>query len=449
MPSSQTTKQYGEAAPPGPMQRLRRVYDEYPAQFWALILGMFIDRLGGALVFPFLTLYITKKFGITMTQLGLLIGLFSITNLVGNTLGGALADRVGRKVTLLFGLVVSALTSMLMGWANSILVLSASLVIIGLFADVGGPAAQAMVADLLPEEKRAQGFGLMRVVANLAVAIGPAIGGVLAVQSYLYLFIGDAITSIITAVFCLAVLKETRPPSPTSSEREGMLQTLRGYGRAARDRPFVAFVLTTMLVVFVALQLHTTLSVYLRDVHQISERECGYVLSLNATMVVLFQFYVTRHVKGFQPFLLLAAGSALYGLGYALYGFVSSYTLFLAAMVVVTFGEMVFVPAAQALVARMSPEDMRGRYMAAYGYSWIIPGIVGPPLIGWIMDNMDPRWAWYAIGLLGVVATVGFILLHRRIGHSLATNRLPQTQPSTARAAPLPSSDAAGCSPPT
>ncbi len=428
--------------------RLRDVYDEYPPQFWMLILGIFIDRLGGALVFPFLTLYITKKFGIGMTELGLLIGLFSITNLVGSTLGGAFADRLGRKGTLIFGLIVSALISLIMGYAQSLLVLSASLLLVGLFANVGGPAAQAMVADLLPEEKRAQGFGILRVVANLAIAIGPAIGGVLAVRSYLILFAADAVTSVITAVFALAVLRETNPVVPTGAQHETIVDTLRGYRVVLKDRRFFAFIAVSVLVAIVAMHLNTNLPVYLRDVHGISEQRCGYVLTLNASMVVLFQFWLTRQMQAFSPLLLAAAGSALYGLGYAVYGFVSAYVLFLAAMVVVTTGEMVFVPAAQALAARMARDDMRGRYLAAYGLSWGVPGIVAPLLAGLIMDNLDPRVLWYVSGLIGLTAAGGFVLMHRRIGDLPATNHLPRTQPAVAQPAPAPSSGEVGYSPP-
>jgi MFS family permease len=399
-------------------QQLRRAYDEYPGQFWLLLLGSFIDQLGGALVFPFLTLYITRKFAVAMTELGVIIGVYSLTNLVGGILGGALADRLGRKQTLLFGLVVSGLTSLLMGWVGSVALLLASIVVVGLFANVGGPARQAMIADLLPEEKRAQGFGLLRVEMNLAVAIGPTIGGLLATRSFLSLFIADAVTSLITAVFVAFFLHETRPGSRSGAEHDTVFQTLHGYGDVVRNSRFVAFVLICILVAIAAIQMNTTLSVYLRDVHGVSAQGFGFILSLNATMVVLFQFYITRRMRAYRPWIVMAAGSALYGFGYALYGFVSAYVLFLAAMVVITTGEMVFVPTAQALAARMAPEDMRGRYMAAYGLSWAIPGMIGPLLAGLIMDNADPRWVWYAAAVSGLVAAAGFALLHRWLGDS-------------------------------
>ena len=103
-----------------PLERMQNTYAEYPRQFWVLILGMFIDRIGGALMFPFFTLYVTQKFDVGMTEVGLLFGVFSISSVVGSMFGGALTDRLGRKGMLIFGLVASALTSLLMGMVGSI-----------------------------------------------------------------------------------------------------------------------------------------------------------------------------------------------------------------------------------------------------------------------------------------------------------------------------------------
>jgi MFS family permease len=410
---------------PGPLQQLRGIYKEYPPQFWMLILGLFVDQLGGALVFPFLTLYITRRFGVGMTEIGLLLGVFAVTNLIGSTLGGALTDRFGRKGTLIFGLVVSALVSLVMGLADSFQLLMVSMAIVGLFANVGGPAAQAMVADLASEEKRAQAFGILRVVHNLAVAIGPAIGGLVAVRSYLILFIADAVTSLITAIFAGAILQETNPSSGSDVQRESIAQTFRGYGQVLRDTRFAAFVLTSMLIAVVAIQMNTSLGVYLRDAYGLSDQRFGYLLTLNASMVVLLQFYITRRMQGGRPLVMAALGSALYALGYTLYGFVAGYALFLTAMAILTLGEMVFVPSAQALAAYMAPEDMRGRYMAAYGLSWSLPLVFGPLASGLIMDNLNPQWLWYVVGLVGFAAAAGYLLLDRWMGSSLPTSRSP------------------------
>ena len=102
------------------LNQAHAIYDEYPRQFWVLIMGSFIDRLGGALLFPFFTLYITRKFGVGMTTVGVIFGVFSISSVVGSMFGGALSDRLGRKGLLLFGLVMSALSSLVMGSVNDL-----------------------------------------------------------------------------------------------------------------------------------------------------------------------------------------------------------------------------------------------------------------------------------------------------------------------------------------
>ena len=399
-------------------KHIRRIYDEYPRQFWILVLGTFIDRLGGALMFPFFTLYITRKFDVGMTEVGVLFGLFSIASVVGSIFGGALADRLGRKGMLIIGLIASALTSLLMGVVNSIEIFFVSALFVGLFANAGGPAQQAMVADLLPEEKRAQGFGILRIVVNLAVTIGPAIGGLLAAKSYLFLFICDAVASLITAGIVFLAIQETKPALPEGEPEQTMVQTLGGYRDALRDVTFVLFIGACILMTLVYMQMNTTLAVYLRDVHGISEQGFGYILSLNAAIVVLFQFATTRRIRKYSPLVMMAVGTLLYAIGFGMYGFVSAYVFFLVAMVIITIGEMIVAPTSQALVARLAPEDMRGRYMAIFGFSWVIPSTTGPLLAGLIMDNADPRWVWYAAGLVGLLAAAGFALLQRRGGRS-------------------------------
>ena len=398
------------------LRNARQVYQDFSPHFWTLVGASFIDRLGGALIFPFFSLYVTHKFGIGMTQVGLLFAVYSISSMVGSFIGGGLTDRFGRKAIVIFGLLTSALSMLGMGLVNQARWFAFFLVIAGLLSDTAGPAQQAMVVDLVGEDKRAQGFAIQRVNANLAVTLGPMIGGLLAARSYLLLFVADAIASTLTALVVLLALPETRSVSAASKAEKGLNQTFQGYSRVLRDRLYMAFLMVAMLTTVVYMQMNTTLSVYLRDVHNVPPQGFGYILSLNAGMVVLFQFWITRKIGKRPPLLVTAAGTALYAVGFAMYGFVSAYLLFLLAMAIITIGEMLVIPASSALVAHFAPEEMRGRYMAIYGFSWVIPSAVGPTLAGLIMDHFDPRWVWWAAGLVGMAAAVGYAWLHARMG---------------------------------
>jgi MFS family permease len=154
------------------------------------------------------------------------------------------------------------------------------------------------------------------------------------------------------------------------------------------------------------------LSVFLRDVHAVHSQGYGLLLSLNAGTVVLLQFWVTRKAKRYAPMLMMALGTSFYLIGLTMYGFVSTYVLFVVAMLFITIGEMIGVPVGQALAAHFAPEDMRGRYMAFYSLSWTISAAAAPWAAGLIMDNYDPNWVWYAAGIISALASAGFYSLH-------------------------------------
>ena len=394
--------------------RAKEIYNEYPRQFWVVVGTSFVDHIGGALLFPFFALYVTQRFDVGMTEVGILFAIFSISEFFGSIFGGALTDQIGRKKVIIIGLIVSALTSLGMGLVDKLELFYLMAVITGLFADMAGPARQAMITDLLPEEKRADGFGLMRVAMNLSVAIGPAIGGFIAARSFMMLFAADAITSIITAIAFYKLVAETLPKTEDTEKAQlSFGTTFRGYFDVLQDHAFIIFMLLSMVVTIVYMQMYGALPVFLRDVHQIPASGFGMIMSLNAAMVVLFQFAITRRIRNAPPMLMMALGALFYAVGFAIFGFVGQYAMFMVAMVIVTIGEMIVTPVSQALVAKFSPEDMRGRYMAVFGISWILPGAVGTLLAGLIMDNGDPRWVWFGAGILGLLATIGFSIFHR------------------------------------
>jgi len=401
------------------INKLRSIYQEYPRTFWLIMLGMFIDNLGGALMFPFFGLYITYKYNVGMTEVGVMFSIMAISSLVGSLLGGALTDKFGRKVMILFGLVISAASTLLLAFAPSLDFIYLAGLIVGLFGNMAGPAHQAMITDILPEDKRIDGFGILRVIANLAVAIGPAIGGFVAARSYTMLFIIDVILSSITAIIILAFVPETKPETALQEDgqpqrEQSLAETLGGYFKVAKDRVFMVYILASIFMVLAYMQMNITLPVFLRDVHGLPESGYGLLLSMNASMVVLFQFWISRRIKKFAPMKIMAWGMVIYAVGFSMYGYVSAFWLFIVAMIIITIAEMLVSPTGQAVVAKLSPEDMRGRYMAVFGFSWTIPNAIGPLLAGVVMDNYNPNWVWYGAGIFMLVSSAIFAGLQAR-----------------------------------
>jgi MFS family permease len=300
-----------------------------------------------------------------------------------------------------------------MGFAPSLGIFVAVVVVVGTLSSIGHPAHEAVVADLLPQNKRAEGYGIIRVVFNVAVIIAPPIAGLLIAHSYLTLFLVDAVISLISAGIVLFALPETKPQAQAHVKPETMKQTFAGYGKVFRDTPFLAFIGVTVMMTLVYMNMNSTLGVYLRDQHGLPEVHYGWLLSINAIIVVFFQFWVTRRLEKYRPMLMMAAGSLLYAIGFAMYGFVPTFALFIVAMLIITIGEMVVAPFQQSVVASFAPEHMRGRYMAVSGLSWSIAFTVGPFFAGLLLDSANPSLLWAFCGIVGILATLGFVMLNR------------------------------------
>ena len=392
--------------------KIKIAYKEYPSAFKVLVLASFIDMLGGFLLMPFFALYITNRFGVGMTQVGFLFAVNSAGNIFGGMIGGALADKYGRRKLILLGLMVSGVGNIFMGLVDDLNIFFILAAILGFMGSLGGPARQAMVVDLLPREKQAEGFGIMRVAMNLAATFGPLLGGFLATQSYLLLFLSDAVSSLITAVIVFLVIPETKPEKSKDKQEESFIDHLIGYKEVLKDGIFILFLSVSAIMVIVYMQMNSTLSVFLRDVHGFPLQSFGLLLSMNAIMVVLFQFWIAKKISKFAPMKVIAIGALFYIVGFGMYGFISAFYLFFIAMIFITIGEMIVTPIQQTAVALFAPEDKRGRYMAMFGFHWAIPNLFGVLLAGLVMENIGPNWVWYFAGILSLISAVGFWLLN-------------------------------------
>ena len=411
--------------------RLKKIYHEFPRLFWIVVAISFVDRIGNTLLFPFFALYITQKFSVGMTQAGILLGMSSLFGLICSTIGGALTDKFGRKQLILFGLVFSAISSLSLGLVDSLSAMYPLMIFVGLLSSVSHPAHDAMIADILPDKQRQEGFGILRVVGNLSWIIGPTIGGFLANINFFYLFLIDAVISCIVAAIIFRVIPETKPEPHAHAESETLLQTVAGYRIVFRDLAYMAFMLAGMLMLVVYQQMYGTLSVYLRDNHGISPSGYGFLMTTSAITVILFQFWVTRVIKHRPPFLMMALGTFFYMIGFTLFGMVAAYSLFALNIVIITIGEMIVMPTSQALAANFAPSAMRGRYMAIFGLSWAIPSTVGPGAAGYILDNYNPDLLWYIGGAICALSVLAYYALHLRLGTK------PEFAPAQHETAPM------------
>jgi MFS family permease len=397
------------------IRRLRSLLRSYDRRLWILFLAGMVSAIGFSVVFPFLGLYLYTERGVPMALVGSLFTTFAVSGSISQMMGGNWSDRLGRKrimVTGLFGRVVAyVLLAFAVGLRAPLWALGMVFVLSSFAGNLVEPASQAMIADVVPPDKRVEAYGILRVGGNFGWALGPALGGFLASFSYASLFLFTALASIISGTLVLTQIRESHQPSP--SERYGARELLSLFA----DGKFIMFCVITYFLVVIMAQLVTTLSVYGTAHVRISKIQVGYLYTTNGLLVALFQFPAARLIRKMRITDALALGAILYALGYFSLGFATSFLFMWLAMWVITSGEVIVSPSGQALVANLSPEAKRGRYMGLFGLFGSFGWATGPLVGGLILDALigSPVALWGAIGSIGLAAMVGYLWFGTRL----------------------------------
>ena len=400
------------------LDRIRRATSGYPRQFWLLFWGMLINRAGGSMIWPFMTIYMRQRLDLPLTTVALLLTLNSVIGLATTTVAGPVVDRFGRKAAMVLSLAACSATLIGMSMAGTLRLWMILMAVTGAFGPLYRVGGSSMVADLIEPERRAGAYALLRMIANLGIAIGPSVGGFVTAVSYTLAFYIAAGASALFALLILLFVGETMPQEQEATEQP---QSDGGYGQILRDWPFLAFCGAYALAGMAYSLMMVLLPVYAKENFGLPENRYGFIMSTNAVMVVLLQFGVTRITERYPHLPVLAVGSFFYALGVGSVAWGWNFPTFLASMVVLTIGEMIMMPTSTALTANLAPPDMRGRYMSVYSLTWGIGFGIGPVIGGFLNDNLAPVAIWYGGLAMGLAATLGFALLARALRRQRAT----------------------------
>src|SRR5687768_573693 len=191
------------------LQKLNLLYHEYPPQYWLMITGVVISTAGGSMIWPFLLIYASGKLDLPLSTVAALISINAGTGLISSFIAGSLADKIGRKVVMNFSLTVNGLAYFLLMRAETYPQFVALMIMIGLSNPLYQVGADAMLADMIPSEKRTDAFAINRIANNAAFALGPAIGGFLATRSYNLPFYCAGIGLISYSILLFYLARET------------------------------------------------------------------------------------------------------------------------------------------------------------------------------------------------------------------------------------------------
>ena len=386
---------------------IRAFVNRFPSRLWLIILIGFLNSAGFALSMPFLALYLFENRGVNMADVGIIMLVSGLFSAIAQLFGGAITDRWGRKPILVVTVSASAglflLMAFLLGLASPVIAIAAVYCAERAVLMMQRPAIQAMVVDLSPKDRLMESYGLLRAGQNVGWAAGPALGGFLAAAlTYPWLF---GVAAGIVAVALILVIFFLTESFGGSTEKINFSHILE----AGKDTRLLAFSALCLLVFVVMGQMGSTLSVFTVSHAGFSTTQYGFLLTLNGLIVGVLQYPFAVMTGRLAKPVSLTAGALLYGLGYLTMAWVGGFSLAIGAMVIITFGEIIFAPTTMAVVGELSSLNWRGRYMAFFGLSETLGMSLGPLMGGILLDRFSatPLLVWGPIAAASFIAAVG------------------------------------------
>lgn len=399
-----------------------QTFRKFPRQFWLLFAGFIINRTSGGLIWPFLTIYISRQLDVPLTTVALLLSIQSVAGLISTSIVGLLMDRWGRKRVMIAGLLGMSATLLAMQGADSLPTWALLIACYGMTLPVYNVGGNAMVADLVEPDVRPQAYAFIRMGQNIGSSVGPAIGGLLIAGFIIggqqimpphgITYFITAAVNIILAILAAFILVESLPQKKTDTPA----QSRGGYRQLLSDRPFATFWCAYLMIEMVNTLMFMLLSVYIKDNFGIPENQYGWLVTINGLMVVFLQFFVTRITMRFRPLPVLAVGALFYALGAFSVTFGRAFPAFALSMIIITIGELIVSPTGLSLAAKFAPPEMRARYMGAYQLTWTVASGTAPVLGGLLNDHIAPAAIWYGGAVLAAIGSLGFLLIARADG---------------------------------
>ena len=380
-----------------------------PPTYWLIWTGTLINRLGG-FVIPFLTLYLTVQRQIPVSQAALMVSLFGAGSFIAQLTGGELTDRLGRRPVMLMSFFITPIFMVSLGFAENLIIISASTFLVGFFTDLYRPAVGAAIADLVQPEARTRAYGYNYWAINLGAAVAPLLAGLIAEYNYLTLFIADAVTTSVFGFIVLFGIRETRPPEAKQTSSTSISERMEQLKRA----PILLWF--SFLVLFfgiIYMQGNVTLPLDMQS-NGLGPKQYGTAIALNGLLIILVTIPVSNMAANWPRFETIAVSTLLLGLGFGFTALASTLPFYMISVAIWTLGEIAGTAVGPAIIADLSPPDLRGLYQGVFGSAFGLSFFFGPLVGGWVYENLGKNSLWLACLVLGVIVSIGFILLSRK-----------------------------------
>jgi predicted MFS family arabinose efflux permease len=386
-------------------------YKGLSTEVWFLALTTLINR-AGAMVIPFLSLYLNKYLGYSLGQIGWIMTFYGFGSVVGVYFGGKLTDKIGYYKVMYSSLILTGIAFFVLQFITSFTALCIGIFSLSMVADVFRPAIWVALADYSSEENRTRSVTLIRLAINLGFSMGPAIGGfIIANISYQGLFWIDGITCLLAAVIILKFLSQKR--TIQSKEEKDEKKSNSPY----KDRQYLIFWFAMFLIGFTFMQYFSTVPLFYSQNMEMSEQQIGLLLATNGLVIFLLEMPVVHKLEKskINGLRIVIIGIFLIALSFFILNISNWIGIAIIGILFMTFGEMLGFPFSNAYALDRAKRGNAGEYMALYSMSFSFAHILGPNIGMHMSDKYGFSSTFYLMGVLLLVACLLLVWLKRKV----------------------------------
>ncbi|RWU10103.1 MFS transporter [Pedobacter chitinilyticus] len=394
------------------IQSYFKVYQGLSTPAWMLALVMLVNR-SGAMVVPFLGVYMVKHLGFSLESAGLLLSCFGIGSVVGSSLGGWLTDKFGHFKVQLFSLVGVIPLFVLLPELTTTTSLAGGILALSMVSDILRPANSVSLAYYSKPENVVRSFTLNRMALNLGFSIGPALGGLLAAISYNLLFYGNAIAATLAAVIFFVYFRNKKGEI---KEKVNTGEEELKYQSPYKDAPFLVFTFLSILFAICFFQLLSSLPLYYKEVYHLNEKSIGVILAYSGVVVFSLEMLIVhiaeRRTTAANAIII---GVFCCGVAFASLLITEGIWLLYVSMFILCIAEILAMPFMATVTLQRSNIKNRGAYMGLNSLS-LSAGLIFAPFLGTkIAANYGFNVLWMGTGALMLLTSIGFYLLMKRM----------------------------------
>jgi MFS family permease len=355
-----------------------------------------IQFLGTGLVLPFHVVYLHEVRGFPLGDVGLLLGLPPLMGLLVVGPGGTAIDRFGARRIQLGVLSLLVVGDTVLAFATSRPVAALGLAINGVAFGMMWPAAQSMVAAVIPSELRQRYFGVNFTLINLGIGVGGIIGGffvdVAEPRTFQTIYLADGASYLPALLLLLGPLRHVAGRVEVTG---GDAAAPASYLAVLRSPAMATMAVLSFVSSFVGYsQLNAGLPAYARTVGEVSTRALGLAFAANTLVIVVLQLFVLQRIEGRRRTRVIAVMGVVWACSWLLLGFsglvpgtLGASLLVAACASMFAFGETLLQPTIPALVNDLAPDHLRGRYNALSSGAFQLAAVIAPPISGVLIGH--------------------------------------------------------------